>query len=918
MEQVVALRIPETLRRGETDLSMEIEDAEFRYCVFTGTTERPERWPRRDWLSGGVDDVATSIELVALSESRIARGVSILETGIGGAAYTLRWRAPAGTQREVARVLRQQDSEQTSRMAMAIVVNALGFHNAVAGSHGIPPLSELHGQIAGLLKVSLLECWRHILNEINYWPVFAVASDLLRVIPDRAAQPILRQLEKLANELTELGATTVNDLSGRMFQRLIADRKFLATFYTLPSSAALLAELAVPRIDVDWSSPEAVTRLRMADFACGTGALIGAAYRAALGRFRRAGGDDGAIHGRMMESALIAADIMPAATHLTAATLSSAHPSQTFTDTRVLTLPYGQQSEASGRRTAIGALDLIEDETAWSLFGTRGRVVRGEDGEREEGRVLQVDLAHGAMNLVIMNPPFTRPTNHESTTVPVPSFAGFDTSDDEQREMSRRLKQIGRGSETPAGHGNAGLASNFVDLAHAKLAPGGVLALVLPASCLRGASWRGMRDLLVDRYRDVTIVTIAAAGPTDRAFSADTGMAEALIVATRKNDDDRPSGRARFVNLDRRPATLLEAVETARAIRRLPPEAERGVLTIGGRSRAGGFVKARVHEAGCAHLREPLLSRAAMSLRAGRLDLPRMRESPPLPVVALGEIGERGPLDRDINGREKGKPRGPFDIHPWVGPGPASYPVLWGHDAKRETGLIVDPDSEGSPRPGSTARADDLWRRAALAVAFQSRLPDQLPAARRLSDAATRHRRFGMARFPPSRRRLGEAARVVGEYDVGSALLLVARNAPAKRARQVDPERAAQPHRSRSARPCAGTDRRRRGDVRRLRESDLSGGERGLARRDPPGSRSGRPRRLAGIAGNDPRSSRRLARTVVRGAERPRRQEDQTAMIVGEIRLAPKGSQAARRTTRRSSPPRFHTQSGRRRPSARS
>ena len=64
----------------------------------------------------------------------------------------------------------------------------------------------------------------------------------------------------------------------------------------------------------------------------------------------------------------------------------------------------------------------------------------------------------------------TCPTNHESTTVPVPSFAGFDTSDGEQRDMSKRLNEIGRYMESR--DGNAGLASHFVDLAHTKTRPG--------------------------------------------------------------------------------------------------------------------------------------------------------------------------------------------------------------------------------------------------------------------------------------------------------------------------------------------------------------------------------------------------------------------------------------------------------------
>lgn len=40
--------------------------------------------------------------------------------------------------------------------------------------------------------------------------------------------------------------------------------------------------------------------------------------------------------------------------------------------------------------------------------------------------------------------------------------------------MSERLKVVRRSLSEPAGNGNAGLASNFLDLAHVKLKPGGV------------------------------------------------------------------------------------------------------------------------------------------------------------------------------------------------------------------------------------------------------------------------------------------------------------------------------------------------------------------------------------------------------------------------------------------------------------
>ena len=88
--------------------------------------------------------------------------------------------------------------------------------------------------------------------EINYWPIFKIASDLLSFIPALQAGNILKRLVETSDRLIEIGATGINDLSGRMFQTLISDRKFLATFYTLLVSATLLAELAISRLDIDW------------------------------------------------------------------------------------------------------------------------------------------------------------------------------------------------------------------------------------------------------------------------------------------------------------------------------------------------------------------------------------------------------------------------------------------------------------------------------------------------------------------------------------------------------------------------------------------------------------------------------------------------------------------------------------------
>ena len=721
IEQALAVRLPDDLASvRQADLESEIERAKLEFCILSGEEQNPVRWPATGWLDGTVDDLAAYIELAAHSENSIARSMQVLEDGITHATGVLRDAGAdsPGMLEMIARDLHQQDGVQTSRMAMAILANALTFHTAIAGAHKIKTLDQLRSTNGRISKRKILNVWRHILDDINYWPIFKIASDVLHPIGNGIAQVLLDRLACVASELDMIGATSQHDLGGRTFQRLIANRKFLATSYTLPSSAALLAELATARLDIDWSDSDAVTGLRIGDFACGTGALLSAAYEAVLSRYRRFGGDDSAIHPRMMEHALVGTDIMPAATHLTAAVLSSVHPSVTFGNTSIITLPYGEQSEESASGIAIGALDLIEEQMTLPLFGTGEERLRGT-GESELGNV---DLPHGGFDLVIMNPPFTRPTRHEAVDAPpVPSFTGFDTSEKEQRHMSARLSQIRKPSM--AGHANAGLASNFIDLAHAKVrSPGGVIALVLPAAFLQGQAWTASRRLLTAHYKDVVILTIATTGSTDRAFSADTGIAEVLVIATRRRTTDQAVEDALFVNLLRRPMTILEAVTVARAIRRTPTDRVVNPIKVGTGERAGHSIRAAVQDTGAAGLLNADVGDAAMRLVQGELLLPRQPGPVSVPVVELRDLGKRGLYDLDISGTEKtgheGRPRGPFDIvrlEPGMIP---TYPALWGHSDGDETRMLVEPDCVGEVRSGCKDRAIEAWEGTASRLHF--------------------------------------------------------------------------------------------------------------------------------------------------------------------------------------------------------
>ena len=730
IEQTIAVQIPKDLSQvPQADLKGRIEDAEYRYCTYSLLeTDSAIRWPTAGWLAGGIDDLATCIENVSLSERLLAKGTHILERSIHEAADKLRESAGESALTRMADLLHQKDHEDTSRMAMAIIANALVFHTAIEQPHGIPAIDQL--RIPGRNFVSkrlLLKCWQHILNNINYDPIFFIASDLLRPVPDGTANVVLSRLAAAASDLADIGATTLHDLSARMFQTLIAERKFLATFYTLPTSATLLAELAVSRLDAekDWSDPNTLTDLQVADLACGTGTLISAAYRALAARYRRTGGDDQALHHRMVEGVLIASDIMPAATHLTASMLSSAHPGTTFGQTRVHALSYGEQSSEKRHTMALGALDLIEDDAAPSLLGTGAKVAHGKGSEVAEKLSQEINLPRETADLVIMNPPFTRPTNHEKTHVPVPSFAGLRRKEDEQKAMAKRLAEVRRRLANPAGHGNAGLASNFIDLAHNKTKPGGVVALVLPASFVSGGAWQDARSLLDREYENLVVLTIATFGNTDRAFSADTGMAEALVVATRRSDSCKRPGEALFVNLYSRPRSLTEAFEMARSVHQIlrqslttcsAQETRQGRLSIGNAETIGTYIRAPLRQGGCASLREAGLADTALGLSENTLRLPQGFSSP-LVMTCLGNLGEKGLVDRDISGKtSNGEPRGPFDIVPIQGV--PQYPVLWRHDAERERRFVVPPDSEGEARAGCNDLAVTVWNASASRLHF--------------------------------------------------------------------------------------------------------------------------------------------------------------------------------------------------------
>ena len=733
IEAAIALRYPEHIAPA-ANLSAALADARLSYCILY---ENGSRYPESGWLEGGVADLAELIGLVSVPQRAVDAAAAALERGIDRVAVVLE---EMGRQRPaitpaLARLLGMTDVPQTRRMAGAIIANALIFHERISGMHdGVKPLNLVCGTEVSNPQYETLAAWAEILK-VNYWAIFAIGRDILNQLPAAYANRILRQLGYTVGEVTDTGVNNSHDLTGRIFQRLIADRKYLATYYTLPPSAALLARLAVGKLSgVAWGDADAIGRLRVGDFACGTGALLSAAYQQIAARHTTAGGAAENLHQMMMQEVLYGCDVMPSAVHITGSTLSGIAPSVRFDNARLYTLAYGRQQDNSVR---IGSLELLQSSAAMTLFNTSDPAQRtGSVGEETASQII-ADVPDGGFDLVIMNPPFTSDTKHRDADGQVlnAAFAAFGASVDDQGDMADRLTELARGSHY---HGHAGLGSAFAAIADKKVRPGGVIALLILFTAINGPSWAKFRRLIAEKYTDITIVSIAANG-TDMSFSSDTGVAECMVIARLKTDKYRPTARAKFVSLRRRPRDFVEAHEVANAIlsssetRHIEDGPYGGIFIKCGDGIApdGEILDAPIGNYadgwGAARLLDAAVAQVAHALTAGRLWLPPHPAALDLPIAPLREIGRRG-LDSQLF--ISAAHRGPFTRST---PSPtADYPALWNHDARRETRMVCAPDWSLRVRPGAEARAAEVWATAsrchlnreftfgsqALAVAF--------------------------------------------------------------------------------------------------------------------------------------------------------------------------------------------------------
>ena len=423
-----------------------------------------------------------------------------------------------------------------------------------------------------------------------------------------------------------------------------------------------------------------------------------------------------------MEEVLYGCDVMPSAVHITGSTLAGTQPNVGFTQSRLYVFLYGRSEKGT---VAVGSLELIKASAAFTALNMHDPAMRtGSTGDETATQVI-AEVRDGTFDLVIMNPPFTRPGSDwegsDRAEDYIKQFRGLSTELVAQKDMA---KSLSRYTKDTCYHGYAGIASAFAALAHKKLKPGGVLALVLPLSAVARLSWQGFREMLAKNYTDLTVLSIAAADNNELSFSADTGMAECLVVARKLKPAEKPSGRASFTSLQHRPQNFAHASAMAKTIgggsyvRQIEDGPYGGTPLTVGDEIAGQLLTAPNQSDeevwGAVRLTDFSVAQSAYALSHSQLWFPGSLGGLGMGLVPLSTMGNLGFHHLDITGLpSKGPPQGPFSKT--AASPTATYPALWNHDAGAETRIACTPDSQLQVRPGMEKKAAIVWASASRA-----------------------------------------------------------------------------------------------------------------------------------------------------------------------------------------------------------
>ena len=577
-----------------------------------------------------------------------------------------------------------ETAEDAARIVCVIWLTTIDLHNDLASysptlrSIGLETTHDIriNRGMGALRQQHLLDAW-DVIESVNYLPVMELAKASLLAVGDSATvSEILRNLEELSENLNGLQAKHVYNFAGELWQRLVADREERAAHYTKPAVAELLATLAARRF-IDRSVDE-VASLDLMDAACGTGTLIGAGERGLRRVYLLKGGSDPSLHRKRMEGHIIALDVNGIAGTMTAKRLTDLEVAQDYQESRIAIVTH-----------EAGSLCLLNPETTGitDMLGSGGRGLT--PGQSSSNGMVRVPV--GSVDLALMNPPYSRPRRgrEQATTGLAP------------------LRRIAAKYGWHMSHGQAGLGSDFGNMSNMRLKPGGVFAHVLPLTAAHTGSWTQWRREMVKHFEDIVVIANTSTSEL-QSMSADTGMGEMLVLATKRETPLEGSGVDELlcVSLSTAPATMAEGYALGLKISAIHDARPTGTESWGSWARLKQNGTGSPWGAVGNHNVE-LIAVSELMLESTLYDpATTNRHAMPLPIITLGELAEAGPTHHLIGHPRGGDEIGAFEWAPMSRlSAPLAQRSMWAADAQTQVRI------ESVPTHGGTVVSRSLARR---------------------------------------------------------------------------------------------------------------------------------------------------------------------------------------------------------------
>jgi predicted RNA methylase len=384
----------------------------------------------------------------------------------------------------------------------------------------------------------IYEEYKDILGSLLY------LLQILREVNREDTSP-LRMLGQYAYVIKVLRPEHVKEeLFGRIYQESLPQetRKNLGAFFTKPRAARILAELAVDRWDE-----------KVLDPACGSGTLLVAAYRAKMRKAKERGFvDEDELHREFAEKHIYGVDIMQFAKELTTINLA-------LQNLRVKVTP--KIYFGDGIAKMVHAITSRKDDPL--------PVTLIEYFEEMKKKYEELELPRENIDVVIMNPPFTRRER-------IPEA--------ERNNLEKMLGELIRGK--------VGYWAYFFAAADNIIKLNGKLASVTPEEFFAGASAESVRRFLflgevydrksnayIKKYNRVYVPRVLVRSSVEIAFSEGAHYRDYLSVFEKHLESGSFVKPLAFIVLNRRLEDVANMELLSRNIREFVDSRENFIAT---------------------------------------------------------------------------------------------------------------------------------------------------------------------------------------------------------------------------------------------------------------------------------------------------------------------------------------------------